>query len=461
MLERLSAGRFSRMGVRQALFCATLKSHCAGSKVYPGKDFRSESVSDSEITTVTLVDRLTPRLMIVWAGIFGFCIAGLPVAAESGPHDAEGLAILAKYEDAARERDVVAALAYLLDYSVLSRGENAPQTAQLTHRYGVVLMRAGEYLEATRVLKMALKRSNVAFGEFAGEAFDINMNIGYAYSHWSHRRIYSSKYFDRALEVLRQRGERETVLYVSALLNIVGSLVDDDGLRGDTTTTVVNNLSMLEGNERLLNLQFEYRNAFYKAKEYLEEADELARRLEHEDKYLLAKVQIARAKLNVLETADLARVPVGVSGRITQKTVGKRNHRAEQQLTAAMTVLAEDSAANAVSLAAANATLLEIAWFDNDMSRMEAMCASGALDSSADFPPERLFRIRVDGSVIAPNFSFYVPSNIFRNKIRRHKPPRDGNGDRIPYPYYVPICIHGELMAALINAPRVIIEEFR
>jgi hypothetical protein len=126
-----------------------------------------------------------------------------------------------------------------------------------------------------------------------------------------------------------------------------------------------------------------------------------------------------------------------------------------------MTVLAEDPAANAGALAAANATLLDIAWFDNDLRRMQAMCASGALDSSADFPPERLFRISADGSVIAPNFSFYVPSNIFRNKVRRRKPPRDENGDRIPYPYYVPVCVEGELMAALINAPRVIIEEYQ
>lgn len=409
----------------------------------------------------TIAGLPTPRLMFMWAAFWLSYAASPPAAAESDLQDKESLEILAKYETAAKERDVVAALGHLVDYSVLARGENAPQTAQLTHRYGVLLMRAGEYTEATTVLKTALKRSDAAFGELAEEAFDINMNIGYAYSHLGRRRIYSSKYFDRALDVLRQRGERETILYVTALLNIIGALVDNDGLSGDTTSTVVNNLSMLDGNERQFNLQYDYRNSYYKAEKYLEEAAKLAGKLVHEDKYLLAKVAIARAKLNVLETADLAKVPLGVSGRITQRTVGKRNDRTEEQLTEAMTVLAEDSVANAVFLAAANATLFEIAWLNNDKSRMEGMCASGALDSSGDYPSDRLFRIRADGSVIAPDFTFQVPSNIFKSGTLRGRPPKDENGNRIPYPYYVPVCINGELMAALINAPRVIIEEVK
>ena len=153
---------------------------------------------------MTPAGKLTPGRMIVWSGLFCFCIAGLPVAAESDPRDAESLAILARYEAAAKERDVVGAVGYLVDYSVLTRGENAPQTAQLTHHHDILLIHAGEYLEAAKVLKEALKRSDAAFREFAGEAFDINMNLGYAYSHLGRTRIYNAKYFDRALEVDRK-----------------------------------------------------------------------------------------------------------------------------------------------------------------------------------------------------------------------------------------------------------------
>jgi tetratricopeptide (TPR) repeat protein len=413
-----------------------------------------------ELIVAALAKQLILRSLIVLAGCLSFCVVSLPAAAASDPQDADSAAILQQYAAAARAGDAVAALGYLLDYEVLTRGENAPPTARLTHRYGVLLMRKGKYLEATKVLKTALERSDAAFGEFAGEAFDINMNIGYAYSHLSRRRTYSTRYFDRALEVLRQRGERESILYVTALLNIVGNLVEDDGLSGDTSTSVVNNLSELQGNQRLLNLDYEYRNSFYKAKAYLDEAEELARILVDEDQYLPAKVAIARAKLDVLETIDLAKVPVGVRGRITERTVGERNDRDEEQLTAAVTVLSEDSAANAMSLAAANATLLDIAWLDNDRSRMEALCESGGLDSTGDYPSDRLFKVSADGTVIAPEFAFYVPSNLFENRIRRTEPPKDANGKPIPQPYYVPVCIDGELMAALINAPRVIIEEY-
>jgi tetratricopeptide (TPR) repeat protein len=187
------------------------------------------------------------------------CLANLSATAASDVQDMEGIAILQKYAAAAEKRDVVAAVGHLLDYSVLTEGEYAPQTAQLTHRYGVLLSRSGEHRQAVNVLKIALERSKVAFGEFAGEAFDINMNIGYAYGHLGRRRFYGIEYFDRALEVLRQRGERESVAYVSALLNIVASLADNDGLSGDTATTVANNFSDLPGNERLLNLEYEYR----------------------------------------------------------------------------------------------------------------------------------------------------------------------------------------------------------
>lgn len=399
--------------------------------------------------------------MIVLAAAAFSCLAGPSLTAAADAQDAENLAVLAKYAASAEERDVVAAVGHLLDYSVLTEGANAPRTAQLTHRYGVLLLRSGEYRQAVNVLKTALERSDAAFGEFAGEAFEINMNIGYAYGHLGRRRLYSFDYFDRALEVLRQRGERETVLYVSALLNIVANVADNEGLSGNTSTTVANHVPVLEAEEWRLGLQYDYRNAFYKAEAYLAEADELASRLTHEDEYLAAKIAIARVKLSVLETVDLAKVSMGVGGRIGQRTVGERNSRDEEHLTAAMAVLAEDAAANAPFLAVANAMLLDIAWLNNDKDRMLALCAGGAVDSSGDHAPDRLFKIASDGTVIAPKFSFYVPPNLFENRARRHEPPTDANGNRLLQPYFIPVCINGELLAALVNAPRVTIEEFQ
>ena len=36
----------------------------------------------------------------------------------------------------------------------------------------------------------------------------------------------------------------------------------------------------------------------------------------------------------------------------------------------------------------------------------------------------------------------------------------DDLGNPIRRPHFVPVCINGELMAALVNAPRVIIEDY-
>jgi hypothetical protein len=103
---------------------------------------------------------------------------------------------------------------------------------------------------------------------------------------------------------------------------------------------------------------------------------------------------------------------------------------------------------------------MEIAWMDKDKGRMDAMCANGTLNSASDYSRDRLYRIAEDGSVLAPDFSFRVPSNIFKPVVRRGEPPKDKDGNPIKQPHFVPVCINGELMAALVNAPRVIIEEF-
>jgi hypothetical protein len=71
-----------------------------------------------------------------------------------------------------------------------------------------------------------------------------------------------------------------------------------------------------------------------------------------------------------------------------------------------------------------------------------------------------LFEIEDDGRVIAPRYSFLISSNIFR-RLQRGGLPNRRDPDKLPKksPQFVPVCIDGRLMAALINAPRVTIEE--
>ena len=406
----------------------------------------------------------TGRMSLLLAGIslviFLPWTATLAQDAQSEASEEERLRVIAAYDAAVAEGDLTGGVRHVLEFTEKSLGENAPETVKLTHRYGFLLLQDGEYRDATRVLRTALKRSNAAFGKSGGDAFEINMNLAFSYSKWSQSLSARMKYFDRALEILREKGQRETTLYVTTLINSVVNLMDNDGLSGSTSTELVDNFDYYDGDEAFLQLDYSYDNHFYKADKYLAEAAELAEKLEHEDEYLAAKIAIAQAKLNVLETADLAAVPAGVRGRITTRTVRKRNGVEEDRLTQAIAKLREDIEANGIFLDAANKGLMEIAWMDKDRSRMDAMCANGTLNSAADYSRDRLYRIAEDGSVLAPNFSFRVPSNIFKPVVRRGEPPKDKDGNPIKQPHFIPVCINGELMAALVNAPRVIIEEF-
>jgi hypothetical protein len=71
-----------------------------------------------------------------------------------------------------------------------------------------------------------------------------------------------------------------------------------------------------------------------------------------------------------------------------------------------------------------------------------------------------LYAIADDGTVLTPDFSFRVSTNIFRALRSEGDQPTDKNGNPIRKPYFIPVCIDGRLMAALINAPTVTIEEF-
>jgi len=406
--------------------------------------------------------RLSASIAGISIGLLFLLALSTTHASQADADKAEKLAVLSKYDAAMAEGDPAAAVKYVLDYTEKTEGENAPATVKLTHRYGYLLYQDGDYREATKVLKTALERSTTAHGESGGEAFEMNMNIGYTLSHWNPSLSSRMKYFDRALEILRDRGEHETIAYVTTLINIVVNLMDNDGLKGESSTELGDDFERyMEDEISSFTPEQEYRNYFDKAEKYIHEAIELAARLEDEDEYLSAKIAIAQAKLNVMDTADLMALPAGVRGRITRGTARERNDLEEDRLMLAVDKLSEDIAKNSDILTAANKALMEIAWLDKDETLMASMCAKGTLNSAAEYHPDRLFRVEEDGTVLAPNFSFKVTNNIFKPVVRRREAPKDKDGNPIRRPYFIPVCVNGSLMAALINAPTVTIEEFQ
>jgi hypothetical protein len=152
---------------------------------------------------------------------------------------------------------------------------------------------------------------------------------------------------------------------------------------------------------------------------------------------------------------------MGVDGYISGGTKRDRNDREEDRLMTAIDKLSLDPVNNKIFLAAANKALMEIAWLEKDKGRMVAMCTNGSLNSASDYPPDRLYEITEDGMVLSPDFDFRISTNIFKPLVSRGEQPKDENGNPVKKPHFIPVCIDGRLMAALINAPRVIIEEFR
>ena len=370
--------------------------------------------------------------------------------------------MLSSYEAAMANGDEIAAVKYVLEFAEKAKGENAPDTVKLTYRYGYLLYLDGDYREATKVLKTALERSTVAHGKSGGEAYEINMNIAYSYSQWSPSLSNRMKYFDRALEILRETGEHETIAYVTTLINIVVNLMDNDGLSGESSMDLGDDYERyMEGETSVFSPEQEYSNHFDKAEKYVLEAAELSKELEIVDEYISAKISVAMAKLKVMETADLMAVPSGVRGGITRRDAKDRNAREADRLTIAIDSLSEDIDSNKLYLTAANKALMEIAWLDKDEGRMAAMCTDGALNSASDYSPDRLYRIEEDGSIIAPNFSFRISSNIFRPLRSREEETNHINGIPVKKPHFIPVCIDGRLMAALINAPKITIEELQ
>jgi len=424
---------------------------------------RNRQLVSKKVPAIHPIKRIPTGPARFLAGFLFLVAACAALAAPDDSSSADEQQMLSNYKTAMDAGNKTAAIKYALDFTEHTRGPNNPTTIKLMNQYGHSLYRDGEHRKATEVLIETLERSTAVFGEFGDLAFDLNMNIGYAYSEWHPSLSRRMKYFDRALEALRERGEQESLEYVTTLVNIVVNLMKGDGLRGDYSSSLSDTMYSEDAAEISLPIEHEYSNYFHKPEKYIREAAELSERLEDKDEYLSSKISILQAKLNVLETADLAAVPMGVGGYISGGTKRDYLDREEERLYVAIDKLAEDTDTNRIFLDAANKTLLEIAWLDKDEDRMLAMCANGKLNSGADYAPDRLYEVMEGGMVFAPelNLGMRISTNIFKPLRKKADTPKDKNGNPVKRPYFVPVCVDGQLMAYLVNKPRVTIEEVR
>lgn len=401
------------------------------------------------------------NILITSIGCLFLLVFNISQPSQNGASEFSETEMLSSYHSAMARGDETEAIGHLLDYTGKTYGENSPETVKVMHRYGSLLYQDGEYREATAALKKALERSTAVYGESGGEAFEINMNIGYAYSQWRTGLMERSKHFNRALEILRERGEYESVTYVGTLISIAINLMDNGGLKGDYTSHMSDTLQSPEVDDYIFPIENEYSNYYYKAEKYLLEAIEIGTKLESQDEYISSKIAIAYAKLKVMETADLAAVPMGTLGYISGGTENEYYDREQERLMAAIEKLSQDTDTNGIYLDAANSVLMDIAWLDKDEERMIALCEAGLLNSADEYPADRLYEIMEGGMVFAPDIGIRVSTNIFRPLRNRGRRPTDEDRNPVKRPYFTPVCIDGRLMAALIHAPRVTIEEVR
>jgi hypothetical protein len=168
---------------------------------------------------------------------FALGLAALPVPASAqsnaiGGQSAAEIEALKNYETANAAGRHAEATKYVLDYMEQTEGENAPLTVSLTHRYGNLLRDEGDIREAVSVLKTARKRGMMAYGEYGIELFEINLDLGEAYVDRDIGLGTPKRYFDDALEVLRENGQHETILYVRTLVGVTARLSDAGALGG-------------------------------------------------------------------------------------------------------------------------------------------------------------------------------------------------------------------------------------
>lgn len=411
--------------------------------------------TNSDLKMLAMMRTSTPMVVIA---ILCLLITAAPAFSANDKNSANA-ETLARYETEMASGNEAAALKHLLEYTTDYYGENSPQAVQVTRRYGHQLFRDGRYRAATDTLKIALERSTAVYGESGGEAFEICMNIAHVYSQWEAGLVNRLKYFNRALEVLRDQGKHQSITYVNTLITIAVNLMDSGHLGGSYSSHISDTMYSPEAAENVFPIEHEYRNNYGVAERYILEAVEIAKLLEDEDEYISAKIAIAQAKLKVLETVELDAVPMGVSGYISGGTAREYYDEEEARVLASIEKLSQDIDANKVYLKAANKILMEIAWIDKDNDRMLSMCSNGTLNSAGDYPPDRLYEVMEGGIVLAPDLPMSVNRNLFKRRVTRRE--RRNNRDETPEkrPYFTPVCVDGELMAALVNVPRVTVEE--
>jgi hypothetical protein len=402
----------------------------------------------------------------------GLVFLSVPVSAQDNA--SEGLSaakaeMVNNYEAAKAEGRNAAAAKHVLDYVEKTEGENAPLTVAMTQRYGNLLRQEGDIRQAISILKTARERGINAYGEHGIQLFEINMDLGEAYVERNIGIGIPQKYFDDALEVLRQNGQHETVLYVKALVGITSRLTQAGALEGALSADTAGVQLTNPGGDRfetllgsgMSSLTHAYQSGYGVLEQYMREAVELAEVLVIEDPYLSAQVAIVQAKTKVLETMFLEVVPTIVRGSISDGAAQEKYQQEDSHLLSAIDVLMADAGHNQDFLDIANSARMDIAWLSQDMDQMVGFCNSNTLNMASRYPPDRLFEIADDGTVLAPSFSFRISSNIFRRLEARERSDWGPNSRNKKIPYFVPVCIDGRLMAAMINVPRVTIEEIR
>ncbi len=416
-------------------------------------------------SAVIINQYVSTKLSPVIVGLaIGLAFLSVPVYGQSNANDSPSAAeteALRNFEIAKAAGRHAEATQYILEYMEETDGENAPLTVTLTHRYGNLLRDEGDIRAAVSMLKKARKRGIVAYGEHGMPLFEINLDLGDVYVDRDIGIRRPIQYFNDALEVLRENGQRETILYVNALVGIASRLTQGGALDGALAADTAGSIGMgdLIGSG-MGDLTHGYASGYWMLEGYLREAVELAEVLASEDPYLSAKIAIVQAKIKVTETLLMEIVPPSIKGNISGTTARKYYDQQDSHLSSAIDLLMADAGQNKDFLDIAKGARMDIAWLSEDMERMANFCSSNTLNMASRYPPDRLFEIEDDGSVIAPGFSFWISSNIFKRQ-RRGGISSGRDPSKLPEksPQFVPVCIDGRLMAVLINAPKVTIEE--
>ena len=367
------------------------------------------------------------------------------------------------YQKAKEDNDQVRALEYIIEYTRFTKGDETSEVIKPLYLHGKLLLKQKKYRDALDSLLEASNLEQQYPGSIsASELANLHMDIANAYT-FKKRGILAKAllHFDLALKALRDNQEHETLRYVNTLVAIVSDLIRSELLNGDLMESIVNAQDVNDENiiyDGSFSVEGRFESYFSIAEKYLDEASHLARKLKVEDEYLTSKISIARAKLKLIETGVMSNVQPGVEGYITDKTIRENYQREDDRLKVAIMDLLNDRESNEQYLMIANQTRMEIAWKNKDEQQMLAMCKENLYDMSDKYPSYRLYDISEGGFVHAPDLNLRVSKNIFRKLVELPRETKKGKSRRRK-PYFIPVCIGGELMAALINAPVVLVKE--